>query len=153
MSELKIGALARLAGCTVKAIRFYEANGLLFAAARSPARYRLYTERDLRQLQFIQRAKLIGLPLTKIKSLVVHVSEEQCGCPTIRPQLEQLIREQLKEVGDKLDQLALLKHELEGLLAKMRGAVRPLPQELCVCGAQHHSGFVGLVKLKQGGRR
>ena len=66
MDGLKIGELARLAGCTVKAVRFYEAQGLLPPPARSRSGYRLYTERDLRRLQFIQRPKLIELPVTKI---------------------------------------------------------------------------------------
>lgn len=133
MGGLKIGQLAGLAGSTVKAVRFYEASGLLPPPARSPSGYRLYTERDLRRLQFIQRAKLIGLPLAKIKELVVHLSEEKCACPTIRPHLEQRIREQLKDVGAKLDQLALLKEELEGFLAKLRRGRRTLPEELCAC--------------------
>ena len=42
MAGLKIGALARLSGMTVKAIRFYEAKGLLPRPARSPSGYRLY---------------------------------------------------------------------------------------------------------------
>jgi len=125
--------MAELAGCTVKAVRFYEASGLFPPPARSPSGYRLYTERDLKRLQFIQRAKLLGLPLAKVKELVPHLSEEECACPTIRPHLEQRIREQLREVGAKLDQLALLKQELEGCLAKMGRARRALPEELCAC--------------------
>ena len=104
MGGLRIGELAQLAGCTVKAVRFYEARGLLPRPARSPSGYRLYVERDLKRLQFIQRAKLIGLPLGKIQELVLHLSEEECACLTIRPHLEQMIQEQLKEVGAKLDQ-------------------------------------------------
>lgn len=133
MGGLKIGQVANLAGCTVKAVRFYEAQGLLPSPARSPSGYRLYTARDLKRLQFIQRAKLIGLPLAKIRELVLHLSEEECACPTIRPHLEELIREQLKDVGAKLDQLALLKEELEGFLARMRRARRALPEEFCAC--------------------
>jgi hypothetical protein len=73
------------------------------------------------------------LPRATIKELVLHLGEETCGCATIRPHLEQLIREQLQEVGSRLDQLGLLKQELEGLLAKLRRARRALPEELCAC--------------------
>ena len=124
MGGLKIGQLASLVGCTVKAVRFYEAQGLLLPPARSASGYRLYTDRDLKRLQFIQRAKLIGLPLAKIKELVLHLSEEECACPAIRPHLEQMICEQLKDVGAKLDQLTVLREELEGFLVKMRRAGR-----------------------------
>lgn len=147
MGGLKIGQLAKLAGCTVKAVRFYEAQGLLPPPSRSPSGYRLYTERDLKRLEFIQRAKLIGLPLAKIKELVLHLSEEECACPTIRPQLEQLIREQLNEVGAKLDQLALLKGELEGFLGKLRRVRQALPEELCACAAGPESASARLLKI------
>jgi DNA-binding transcriptional MerR regulator len=151
MGALKIGQLAGLAGCTVKAVRFYEARGLLPRPTRSASDYRLYTERDLRRLQFVQRAKLIGLPLAKIKELVVHLSEDECACPTLRPHLEQLIREQLKEVGAKLDQLALLKEELDGFLAKMRRARRPLPEELCACAGEAKPAGAQLLKIQPKG--
>jgi MerR family mercuric resistance operon transcriptional regulator len=152
MSGLKIGQLAELAGCTVKAVRFYEVQGLLPRPARSPSGYRLYAERDLRRLQFIQRAKLIGLPLRKIKELALHLSEEECACPTLRPQLEQLIREQLKDIGAKLDQLALLKEELEGFLTKMRRARRALPEELCTCASGPAPVHLLKIHRKGGGR-
>ncbi|MBI2555573.1 MAG: MerR family transcriptional regulator [Candidatus Rokubacteria bacterium] len=150
MGALKIGELAQLAGCMVKAVRFYESRELLPQPARSPSGYRYYTERDLKRLQFIQRAKLIGLPLAKIKGLVLHLSEEECACLTIRPHLEQLIQEQLKEVGAKLDQLALLREELEGFLAKMRRARRALPEELCACGGSEPAP-VRLLKIRRKG--
>ncbi|MGH2768798.1 MAG: MerR family transcriptional regulator [Actinomycetota bacterium] len=153
MSGLKIGQLAKLAGCTVKAVRFYEAKGLLPPPDRSPSGYRLYTEPDLKRVQFIQRAKLIGLPLAKIKDLVLHLSEEECACPTIQPHLEQLIREQLKDVGARLDQLALLKEELEGFLVKMRGAKGALPEELCACAGGPEPGSGRLLRIRPKGEQ
>jgi len=133
---LKIGQLAKRAGCTVKTVRFYEAKGLLSPPGRSASGYRLYTERDLRRLQFIQRGKLFGLSLAKIRDLVTHLTEEECSWATMRPHVEQLIRDELKEIGAKLDQLALLRDELEGLLVKMHWARGTVPQELCVCAPQ-----------------
>jgi DNA-binding transcriptional MerR regulator len=154
MGWLKIAQLADLAGCTVKTVRFYEARGLLRPPTRSPSGYRLYTERDLTRLGFVQRAKLIGLPLAKIKKLVLHLSEEHCACPTIRPHLDQMLRDQLKDVGAKLDQLALLKDELEGFLAKMRRARRGLPEELCACAEKPERASPRLLKIRpKGGSR
>lgn len=151
---LKIGQLAKLGGCTVKAIHFYEGQALLPRPARSPSGYRVYTERDLRRLQFIQRAKLIGLPLAKIKELVLHLSEDECACPAIHPHLEELIRDQLKEIGAKLDQLALLKEELEGFLVKMRRAKRALPAELCACTGEFRPASARLLPIgPKGGAR
>jgi len=130
MSPFRIGELTRLSGCTIKAVHFYEAMELLPRPARSPSGYRLYTERDLKRLAFIRRVKLMGLPLVKIKDLVVHLSEEECACPKIRPHLEQLIREQLKDIATNVGEFALLRKELQGFLVKMRRAKQKLPAEL-----------------------
>ena len=133
MTELRIGQLAKRAGCTVKAVRFYEAKGLLARPARSAAGYRLYTDGHLRCLQLIKRAKLLGLSLAKIRTLVVHLSNDRRPGAALRPHLQQLIREELEEIGAKLQQLAVLRGELEGLLAKIHQGKGALPRELCVC--------------------
>jgi DNA-binding transcriptional MerR regulator len=54
---------------TVKAIRYYEALGLLDPPERAANRYRMYSPVAIGQLQFIRRAKLLGLTLDEIKQL------------------------------------------------------------------------------------
>lgn len=135
MNNLKIGQLAKRAGCSVKAVRFYEAKGLLPPPPRSPAGYRLYTEGHLRCLHLIQRAKVLGLSLAKIRTLVVHLGDDRRPAARLRPHLERLIREELREIGSKLDQLAVLRRELEQLLARIHDAKGALPRELCVCAS------------------
>ena len=147
---LRIGQVARAAGCTVKAVRFYEAEGLLPQATRSPSGYRLYTDQAVRRLQFIRRAKLIGLPLAKIGPFVPHLSETKCACPTVRPHLERLVRAQLAETEAKLAQLALLKEDLERLLPKVRRADRGIPRELCACtGTQEQAPKPSRVRSEE----
>lgn len=156
MAGLKIGELAQLSGSTVKAIRFYEAQGLLPRPVRSQSGYRLYSDRDLKRLAFIQRAKLLGLPLGKIHDLVIHLTEEECACSTIRPHLERSIREQLEDVVTRLDQLALLKEDLEAFLRKLSRATRALPNELCACtegGSPRTARRLSQINPKEGGRQ
>ena len=131
--RLKIGELAKRAGCTVKAVRFYEAKGLMPSPPRSPAGYRLYGEGHLRCLQLIQRAKRMGFSLAKIRTLVVHLGEGPRPGARLRPHFERLLREELKEITAKLDQLDVLRAELEATLEKIHGADGALPRELCVC--------------------
>jgi len=59
-----------------------------------------------------------------------------------------MIREQLKDVNAKLDQLALLKQELEGFLAKMRRGRRALPAELCACAGESASARLLQIRPK-----
>jgi DNA-binding transcriptional MerR regulator len=133
MSGLKIGEVARRSGTTVKAIRFYEVRGLLPRPVRSPSGYRLYAERDLERLAFIRRAKLLGLPLVKIRDLVVHLADDGHACRTIRPHLERSIRVQIKDVVTRLGQLALLKGDLEALLRTMSRTKGARANGRCAC--------------------
>jgi len=68
---LRIGELAARAGTSADTVRYYEKLGLLGAADRSDGGYRLYGLAELGRLQFIRRAKLLGLTLEEIRSLLV----------------------------------------------------------------------------------
>lgn len=57
-ARLRIGQLARSAGATVKAVRYYESLGLFDPPRRAPNGYRLYVAAAMGQLRFIRRAKL-----------------------------------------------------------------------------------------------
>lgn len=61
-----VSEAARLAGTTRKAIRVYEAKGLLPAPGRTEAGYRLFTAEDVEVLRFIRQAKSLGLSLAEI---------------------------------------------------------------------------------------
>jgi len=61
-------AFAALAGVTPRALRHYDRLGLL-KPRRSPAGYRLYTERDLEALEEIVALKFIGVPLKEIAAV------------------------------------------------------------------------------------
>jgi DNA-binding transcriptional MerR regulator len=103
----------------------------------------------VKRLQFIRRAKLIGLPLAKIGELVLHLSEAECACATVRPHLDRLVRAQLAETEAKLAQLALLKEELERLLPKVGWTHRSVPRELCACAGTEEPRAIDFVKSDQ----
>ncbi|MGE4539008.1 MAG: MerR family DNA-binding transcriptional regulator [Desulfovibrio sp.] len=48
--SLRIGELARKSGLTVRALRHYDAIGLLTPSGRSDAGYRLYDRKDVMRL-------------------------------------------------------------------------------------------------------
>jgi DNA-binding transcriptional MerR regulator len=51
---LKIGELSRRCGVSTDTVRFYERQGLVPAARRSPSHYRLYDQQDEGRLCFIR---------------------------------------------------------------------------------------------------
>ena len=60
-----IGEIARLAGTSAKALRHYEALGLLGDVRRSGA-YRVYTQQDLAQVRLIRQAQALGFRLAEL---------------------------------------------------------------------------------------
>lgn len=63
---MRIGELAEAAGTTTKTLRFYEDQGLLPPAERTPGGYRDYTTESLTRIDFIHRGQAVGLSLAQI---------------------------------------------------------------------------------------
>jgi DNA-binding transcriptional MerR regulator len=80
-----IGELAREFDVTTRAIRFYEAEGLL--TPRRDGQRRIYTPRDRTRLKLTLRGKRLGLTLSEIRDLIdmYEPGEDQ------RPQLERFL--------------------------------------------------------------
>ncbi|MGL4191315.1 MAG: Zn(2+)-responsive transcriptional regulator [Vibrio sp.] len=66
----QIGELAKRSGVSSDTLRFYEKNALLVPVARSDAGYRMYDQSSLVQVNFILKAKQLGLSLEEIKELL-----------------------------------------------------------------------------------
>jgi len=65
LKTYKISEIANLTDFSIPTLRYYEDLGLL-RPARSSNNYRIFTDQDLKWLEFIKRAKATGLPLLKI---------------------------------------------------------------------------------------
>lgn len=70
MQTLTVGQAARASGLTPKAVRLYEARGLIPPPHRTEAGYRLYRDEDVATLRFIHRAKTLGLTLDEIRNVL-----------------------------------------------------------------------------------
>lgn len=64
-----IGELAKLAGVSSRALRHYEALGIL-APARAANGYRVFSERDVRRLAHALSMRACGLPLATVAQLL-----------------------------------------------------------------------------------
>lgn len=83
-APLRIGELARLAGVSVQAVRFYEREGLLAEPARRPSGYREYPESAVRRLRFLRRAKDLGFSLREIGELFALRVDRGTSCAAVR---------------------------------------------------------------------
>ena len=68
--SLTVGAVARLAGVTVRTLHHYDEIGLLSASGRSDAGYRRYADADLERLQRILFYRELGFGLEQIKNVM-----------------------------------------------------------------------------------
>lgn len=127
LQGMTIGQAAHAAGLTRKAVRVYEAKGLLPQADRSPAGYRLYDSDDVELLTFIRRARTLGLHLDDVREVLEIRRGGTPPCDAVRSFLDARIAEIDTTVNDLL--------ALRQTLAETRKAAdnRPCGEPTAVC--------------------
>ena len=105
---LKIGELARRAGVTAKAIRFYERKRVLPPAKRAANRYRLYDDDAVGMLYFVKQAIGLGLTLTEIKEIMAIRRGGRPPCAHVH----RLLRDKALELDRKLEDLLELRRRI-----------------------------------------
>lgn len=108
--ELTIGQAAQATGLTRKAIRVYEAKGLLPPAERSHTGYRLYSQADLELLGFIRRARTLGLHLDDIRDVLAIRNGAIPPCATVRNMIDARMAELDHTITELLALRATLAH-------------------------------------------
>ena len=110
---LKIGEVAGRTGGSAKAIRFYEAAGVLPPPARGRNGYRLYAPDAVDMLRFLKQAQGLGLTLAEIREIVAirQGGRPPCG------HVYQLLRDKAAELDGKLADLVALRGRIRQSLA------------------------------------
>jgi Cd(II)/Pb(II)-responsive transcriptional regulator len=118
MDGMKIGELARRAGCQVETIRYYERAGLLPAPARSRGNYRQYDAGHVERLAFIRRCRSLDMALDEIRALLRFrdAPDESCGA------VNELLDEHMRHVAERIDELQQLERQLAALRRQCGGS-------------------------------
>lgn len=124
---LRIGELAKVAGVSADALRYYERLGLLAAPSRSAGRYRLYPPSSAERIAFIRKAQALGLTLEEIREVLRIAADGTAPCEHVRAALST----RLREVDTRLEELQSLRRTLARALARSRAL--PVAGR-CVCG-------------------
>jgi MerR family copper efflux transcriptional regulator len=114
MGRMTVGEVADAVGVSAKAIRLWEAKGLLPDIERTPGGYRLYDESHLAILRFIHQAKTLGMTLADIKRVLglQHAGTVPCE------QVTQMLDDRIAEIEGTLSDLTQLHQTL--LTARQR---------------------------------
>jgi len=113
METFQIAELARRTGFTRPTLRYYEEIGLLEEPERSESGYRVYDRDDEARLQFIRRAKRLGLSLDDIRDLVGVWTGGECA--TTRRQLRELVEHKITAVREQVEESATFLRQLEAV--------------------------------------
>jgi MerR family transcriptional regulator, copper efflux regulator len=122
---MTVGQLARRTGLSVKAIRQYEALGLIYSAGRSEGGYRLFDESALWCAQVVSTLRSLGLTIKEIDELgsaYLSRPEEPIG-----PRLARFLDRAEQRIDDRMAELKAV-----------RGRIREYRRE-------HAAGLAGLA--------
>jgi MerR family Zn(II)-responsive transcriptional regulator of zntA len=108
---LTIGRLGNRAGIEPKTLRYYDRVGLLRSSRRTPTGYRVYDDDAPERLQFIRRAKALGMSLADIRRILAVRDEGAAPCSHVRT----LVKRNLAEVESQLARLGGLRKDLRRL--------------------------------------
>jgi MerR family transcriptional regulator, copper efflux regulator len=107
---LLIGEVAARCGLSRKALRLYEARGILPKQRRAPSGYRVYPRDVLDVLHFVTQARRLGLTLTEIGGIIALRCAKPGPCVHVRALLERkladldgLRRRELRRILDSWD--------------------------------------------------
>jgi DNA-binding transcriptional MerR regulator len=125
MREIGIGELSKETGVKVPTIRYYESIGLIDAPLRTDGNQRRYGKPALDRLRFIAHARAMGFPMESLKAMLRLSKHKEAPCAD----LDELVRDRLEEVDERIARLTRLRGELAGMLES------------------HHHGTVGDCRI------
>lgn len=120
-SDLKRSDLARLTGCNLETIRYYENVGLMPDPPRTESGHRRYSAPHLERLNFVMRARDLGFTMEEIRGLLTLVDRGSHTCAEV----ERLGRHHLDVVRAKIRDLQMIEAILAGTIARCTGTDTP----------------------------
>jgi Cu(I)-responsive transcriptional regulator len=102
-------------------IRHYETLGLLKAALRTDAGYRIYDTNDVHTLRFVRRARDLGFSIKEIERLLGLWRNRRRSSGDVR----RIAQQHIGDLDRRIDELAAMKRTLERLVHDCHGDHRP----------------------------
>jgi MerR family transcriptional regulator, copper efflux regulator len=145
---MNIGEAARSADVSAKMIRYYESVGLIPAAVRTEAGYRVYTAADVHTLRFIKRARTLGFSLEQTADLIGLWRDQDRSSASVK----RIARNHIAELEQKIAELQGMVATLRHLEHHCHGDERPdcpILDDL----SDHHAAPAATARQRHTGRR
>lgn len=126
---MTVDELAKRGGVPAHVVRYYTQRGLLRPARNSRNRYREYGEPDLYRLQFIRRAKTVGLTLADIELILRDADRGVAPCPEVR----RLVRVRAQENEQRLVEAENLQRRIREAVKTWEGIPDQEPDHASLC--------------------
>ena len=117
---MNIGEVADLTGVPAKTIRYYESAGLL-RPGRSSSNYRVYGDREVQTLRFIQKARGLGFSVKEVENLLQLWHDKGRSSAQVRA----LAAAHMEDIDRKIEELRRIRETLETLVRRCHGDERP----------------------------
>ncbi len=103
------GEIAKIAGVSLRTIRFYDTKGLLKPVSHSPSGYRYYNQKSIEVLQRILMLKYLGFSLEQIEKILNADAEQALDMDTCLSRQKELLlkrKEHLEQLISTIDMAA-----------------------------------------------
>ena len=107
-----IKTIAEKTGKTSRALRYYEQLGILTPDMRTEAGYRMYSDKAIFQVEWIDKLNRLGFSLPEIKAFLASFESIE-SASDLMAQMGALYQEKLLEVEQQIAQLKQLSLELQ----------------------------------------
>lgn len=116
-----IGYVSKVTGCNIETIRYYERIGLLPKPPRSEGGYRMYSDEDIKRLNFIRRSRNLGFHLDEVRDLLSLVDTNTYTCAEVKG----MTVSHLDEIEQKIADLTKLRKVLKDMASQCEGEQIP----------------------------
>ncbi|KPH82723.1 MULTISPECIES: Cu(I)-responsive transcriptional regulator [Bosea] len=118
---MNIGEAAKRSGVSAKMIRYYESIGLIEAAQRTQAQYRVYEAEDVHTLRFVRRSRHLGFSLEETRALLALWRDKSRASADVK----QLAMAHVGDLEAKAAELQAMADTLRHLAEHCHGDGRP----------------------------
>ena len=124
----RIGEIARHAGVSVQAVRYYERIGLLSTAPRTSRGIRRYPHEAVERIRFVKRAQSNGLALAEIRELIALKNR---GGTRRCKLVQKLLAAKIAQLDEQRAQLDDFRRTLQTLADQCEESLRAAPDPEC----------------------